>query len=141
MNATLLYRIAAVVLILFAAGHTFGVLRFKPPTNEAQAVRNVMDSVRFTVRGADVSFGDFYTGFGLAVSVYLLFTAFLSWHLGNLARAHPAALGALGWAFVALQAAIVVISWRYFSLAPALLAAVVTLCLAAATWRASASPK
>ena len=29
MTATLLYRIAAVVLIFFAAGHTVGFLKFK----------------------------------------------------------------------------------------------------------------
>jgi len=137
MNATLLYRIAAGLLVLFAAGHTFGFLRFTPPDSEALGVREAMDRVHFTVRGADFSYGGFYTGFGLTISCYLLFTAFLAWHLGALARSHAEAIGALGWAFVVLQAAMIVLSWRYFSLAPAALAAIVTVCLALAAWSTS----
>jgi len=30
IKATLLYRIASVLLLLIAAGHTFGFLRFRP---------------------------------------------------------------------------------------------------------------
>ena len=44
MNATLLYRIAAALLLLFAVLHTFGFLGFKPPTAEGLAVRDAMTS-------------------------------------------------------------------------------------------------
>jgi len=47
MNATLLYRIASVLLILFAAGHTIGFLNFTPPTAEGIAVRDAMQNVQF----------------------------------------------------------------------------------------------
>ena len=82
MNATLFYRIAAALLVSFAAGHTFGFLRFKPPTSDALAVRDAMNNVHFQVRGSDFSYGGFYRGFGLTITVYLLFSAFLAWHLG-----------------------------------------------------------
>jgi hypothetical protein len=68
LNATLLYRIAAVALALFAAGHTLGFLAFKPPTHEGLAVRDAMNQVRFEFRGAIYSSGGFYTGFGLTIS-------------------------------------------------------------------------
>jgi len=93
VNATLLYRIASVLLVLFAAGHTFGFMRFKPSTPDALAVRDAMNNVHFQVRGANFSYGGFYTGFGLTITVYLLFSAFLAWHLGGLARAHPDVVG------------------------------------------------
>jgi hypothetical protein len=134
MNATLIYRIASVLLVLFAAGHTFGFMRFKPSTPEALAVRDAMNNVHFQVRGADFSYGGFYTGFGLTITVYLLFSAFLAWHLGGLARAHPEAVGVLGWVFVAVQVAMVVLSWLYFSIAPAVLSVLIALCLAWAAW-------
>jgi len=38
MKATWLYRIAAIRLLLFATGHTIGILKFVPPTPEGQAV-------------------------------------------------------------------------------------------------------
>ncbi len=41
MSPTLLYRIAAALLLLFAAGHTLGFLAFKPPSPEGLAVRGL----------------------------------------------------------------------------------------------------
>ena len=134
MNATLMYRIASVLLVLFAAGHTFGFMSFKPSNPEALAVRDAMNNVHFQVRGADFSYGGFYTGFGLTITVYLLFCAFLAWHLGAVARVNPDAVGALGWVFVAVQVASVVLSWLYFSAAPAILSGLVAICLAWAAW-------
>ena len=91
MSATRLYRIAAVLFVLFAAAHTFGFLRFKPPTEEGMAVLNAMNTVHF----AGFSYGGFYVGFGLYVSVYMIFSAFLAWHLSNVATLYPQSIGAL----------------------------------------------
>lgn len=81
MSATLLYCIAAVLLLLFAVGHTVGFMGFKPASPEGLAVRDAMNSVRFEFKGASHSYGGFYTGFGLTVTAYLVFSAFLAWHL------------------------------------------------------------
>ena len=78
MTATLLYRISAFVLVLFAAGHTLGFLNFKAPTPEGVAVQQAMDNVRFSLAGKNLTYGDFYRGFGLSCTVYLLFGAFLA---------------------------------------------------------------
>jgi hypothetical protein len=83
MNPTLLYRIAAFVLVLFAAGHTLGFLKFKAPTPEGVAVQQAMDNVRFHLGARNYTYGDFYRGFGLFCTAYLLFGAFLAWHLGG----------------------------------------------------------
>ncbi len=128
MSATVLYRIAAIVLILFAAGHTAGFLTFKPPSAEGIAVRDAMNDVHFAVGGKAYTYGGFYKGFGLTITVYLLFSALLAWHLGGLAAAHPEAIGILGWAFFAVQIASLVLTWVYFFPVPAVFAGVVALC-------------
>jgi len=129
MTATLLYRIAAIVLALFAVGHTFGFLSFRPSSAEGLAVYVAMSSVSFDFNGAVRSYSDFYTGFGLLVTAYLLFCAFLAWHLGSLATSQPKAIGVLAWTFAAVQLANFVLSVLYFFLVPTLLSAVVLVCL------------
>ena len=134
MSATLLYRLASILLVLFAAGHTFGFLKFKAPTPEGVAVREAMEKTVFEFRGKKYSYHGFYLGFGLFITVHLLFSAFLSWHLGTLARSHPAAIGPLGWTFCAVQVAGLVLSWMFFFPATAVFSGVVALCLAGAAW-------
>ncbi len=134
MNATTLYRIAAVLLILFALGHTVGFLKFKPPTPEALAVRDAMNNVHFEVKGASLSYGGFYTGFGLFVTAYLLFSAYLAMHLAGLASRTPQAIGGLAWALFAVQIASLTLSWIYFSAAPAAFSGMVAACLGGAAW-------
>jgi hypothetical protein len=70
------------------------------------------------------------------VTVYLLFSAFLAWHLGNVARTNPQAIGALGWAFFAVQVAILVLSSIYFFTAPIVFSGLVAACAGAAAWLA-----
>jgi len=139
MNATLLYRIAAVLLLFFAVGHTVGFLTFRPPTAEGLAVRDAMNNVHFQVRSATFSYGGWYVGFGLYVTAYLLFSAFLAWHLGGLAITSPRAIGSLGWTLFGLQVVGLVLSWKYFSAAPGVFSAVVAGCLGWAAWLVSAA--
>ena len=129
MSATLLYRIAAAILVLFAAGHTLGFLSFTPPTPEGVAVREAMDSVHFTAGGSTLSYGGFYRGFGLSITVNTLFMALLAWHLGTLARTAPQTIGVVGWAFFVTQLAGLALSFRYFAAAPAALSSVVAICV------------
>jgi len=134
MTATLLYRIAAVVLLLFAAGHTFGFLKFKPPTAEGVAVRDAMDNVGFKLGSRNYTYGDFYRGFGHFCTAYLLFAAFLAWQLGALAKNSSQAIGPLGWAFFILQVASIVLSWKYFVPPPAIFSAVLSILTGWAAW-------
>ncbi|HKE47124.1 MAG TPA: hypothetical protein VKB52_03600 [Rhodanobacteraceae bacterium] len=138
MKPTLLYRIAAVLLVLFAAGHTVGFLRMVPPTAEGVAVRDAMRNVHFAMHGGSYTYAGFYDGFGLSVSAYLVFTAFLAWHLGQLAARDPRAIGALGWVFCAMQVAQLVLGLVYFFAAPVAFSALIVLCLGIAAWRVGA---
>jgi hypothetical protein len=136
MTATLLYRISAFVLVLFAAGHTLGFLKFKAPTPEGVAVQQAMDDVRFSLGAKSYTYGDFYRGFGLFCTAYLLFAAFLAWHLGAMARNNPQAIGALGWVFFGLQAIGIVLSWKYFVPPPIIFSAVLAVLTGWAAWLA-----
>ncbi len=60
MSATLLYRIAAFLFILFALGHTYGFLSLRAPSIEARAVFDAMNTVHFEVGGRSFSYGGFY---------------------------------------------------------------------------------
>jgi hypothetical protein len=127
-----LYRIAAIVLVLFAAGHTAGFLRFKPPNVAGLAVHDAMHAVHFQLDGRGYTYEDFYKGFGLFVTAEMLFAAFVAWHLG----AHPGNR-ALGWALTALQLASLVLSVMYFFPVTWIFSAVILVCVGWAAWLGS----
>ncbi len=67
MTATLLYRISAFVLVLFAAGHTLGFMKFTAPTPEGVAVQQAMDNVRFSLGGKSLTYGISIAALGCSV--------------------------------------------------------------------------
>ena len=134
MNATLLYRIASILLILFAAGHTTGFLTFKPPTAEGIAVRDAMQNVQFKVGSRTYTYDRFYKGFGLFCTAYLLFAAFLAWQLGAMARTNPQAIVSLAWVFFGLQVAGIVLSKMYFIPPPVIFSTLISICTGWAAW-------
>src|SRR5258708_18304220 len=92
MKARILYRISSVLLLLFAAGHTFG-FRQNNPEWGAHAVLGLMRSVHFDAQGFTRTYWDFFSAFGLFFSVFLLFAAVLAWRLGGLpAKTFPPVL-------------------------------------------------
>ena len=81
MRPIVWFRVTAVLFLLFAAGHTFGFLTFRPPSVEGQNVWTAMNNVRFTLGSSTYSYGNFYLGFGLIITAFQLFVAWLSWVL------------------------------------------------------------
>jgi hypothetical protein len=140
MAATWLYRIAAIIFVLFAVGHTFGFLSFRPPSPEGLAVYDSMNRVHFVVEGHSYSYGEFYRGLGLSCTVSMILSVFLCWHLGELARTNPQGIGILGWVFFLAQVAGVVLSFLYFGLPPMVLSLMVTILVGAAAWLAQRRP-
>ena len=88
MRPTLLLRIATVVNLLFAAGHTIGFLTFRPVSAEGQAARRALAAV-FTEDGSKFSYMGFYKGFGLVCTLAMLLIAGWSWWLGDLTKSTP----------------------------------------------------
>jgi hypothetical protein len=138
MKASLFYRIAAVLLLLFAAGHTFG-FRQNNPEWGADAVLGLMRSIHFNAQGFNRTYWDFFSAFGLFFSVFLLFAAILSWLLGGLPAETRARVLSIAWALAFCFVAITALSWRYAFTTPIVFSTLITLFLIAAAWR-SAQP-
>jgi hypothetical protein len=133
VKAPILYRISSVLLLLFAAAHTLE-FRQTDPEWGVESLIGSMRSVRFDVQGFSRTYWDFYIGFGLFVSVFLVFAAVLAWQLGGLAPETLARMRGPAWALVICFAAVTILSWRYFFIAPVVSAIVITVCLTAAAW-------
>jgi hypothetical protein len=97
-EASLLSNASSALLIPFAG--TSPCVMFYPPSSRVvvDTVTVAMRNVHFDVMGMSRTIWDFYFGFGLLLTLYLLFAAALSWHLGSLHTASSART--LAWAFV-----------------------------------------
>lgn len=137
MRPSILYRIASVLLVLFAVGHTVGFRQIDPTWKGVDAVVASMQAVHFDVQGFDRTYYAFYAGFGLFVTVLLLLSALLAWQLGGLSKEILAGMALLRWGFALSYAVVTFLSWKYFFVIPIVFSAVITLCLLAASWRSS----
>lgn len=133
MKASLFYRIAAVLLLLFAVGHTLG-FRQSDPTWGVDAVLASLQSIHFDVQGFNRSYWDFFVAAGFSVGVFYLFAAILAWQLGGLPVAMLALMRGTAWAFALSFAAITVVSWRYLFIVPVAFSIAITVCLTAGAW-------
>lgn len=93
-----------------------------------------MDTVRFAAGGRTYSYGGWYRGFGLTITVSMLFWAYLSWHLGEISRATPHAVGMLGWAFFAVQLVGAALALVYFGPPAMALSGLVAALVGIAAW-------
>ena len=133
MKASTFYRIAAVLLLLFAAGHTLG-FRESDPTWGVDALLTSMRSIHFDVQGFNRTYWDLFVAAGFSVGVFYLFAAILAWQLSRLPAATLVLMRGTAWAFALCFAAITVVSWRYLFILPIAFAIVITACLTAAAW-------
>ena len=139
MKASLLYRIASVLLVLFAAGHTLG-FRQNVPEWRASSVIGAMQSVHFNAQGVSRTYWDFFSAFGFITSVFLLFAAVLAWQLGTVSGGNFVPfMRQTAWALAISFAAVTAVNWRYAFTTPIVFSVLITLCLAGAAWL-SASP-
>ena len=138
MKASVLYRIAAILLLLFDVGHTLG-FRQSDPKWGVDALLASMRSIHFDVQGFSRTYWDLFVGAGFFVSVFLLFAAVLAWQLGGLSAQTLAGMRGITWAFALCFAAVTVLSWTYFFTLPIVFLTPITVCLIAAAWR-SAKP-
>ena len=136
MKVSVLYRIAAGLLLLFALGHTLG-FRQTDPKWGVDALLGAMRATHFDVQGFSRSYWDFYVGFGLFVSVFLVFAAVLAWQLGGLRREVLASMRILTWAFAGCFIAVAFLSWRFFFAVPVVFSIVITVFLISAAWLSS----
>jgi hypothetical protein len=127
------YRIAAVLLLLFAVGHTLG-FRQSDPQWGVDALLGSMRSIRFEVQGFNRTYWDFFVAGGYSTAVFFLFSAVLAWQLGGLPAATLALMRGTAWAFAVCFAAITVVSCKYLFAIPIAFSIAITLCLSTAAW-------
>jgi hypothetical protein len=133
MKASVFYRIAAVLLLLLAAGHTLG-FRQSDPQWGVDALLGSMHSIHFNVQGFNRTYWDLFLAAGFSVGVFFLFSAILAWQLGGLPAATLALMRGIAWTFALCFAAITVVSCRYLFITPIVFSIAITLCLTVAAW-------
>jgi hypothetical protein len=74
MKPSVLYRAAAVLLLLFAVGHTLGFTQSDPKWG-VDGVLAAMRSQRFDIGGFERSWWDFYLAAGLTAALFYVFAA------------------------------------------------------------------
>jgi hypothetical protein len=136
MNARFLLRIAAILSLLYFLGHSAGMPWTPSPGGESTGVVGAMKSVRFDVSGSIRTYWDFYQGFGLMVSVFLLLESVLLWLLAGLARNEPARVMPFIVAFLVANVVQLALVILFFFLPPLVLGVATTLCLGLAAWAA-----
>src|SRR5689334_4277279 len=133
MKASMFYRIAAVLLLLFAIGHTIA-FRQSDPKWGVDDLLGSMRSIHFDVQGFSRTYWDLFVAAGFSVGVFYLFAAILAWQLGRLPAPTLALMRGTAWAFALCFAAITVVSWRYLFILPIVFSIVITSCLTVAAW-------
>ena len=131
MKASIFYRIAAVLLLLFAVGHTLG-FRQSDPKWGVDSLVGSMKSVHFDVQGLNRTYWDFFVGFGLFVTVFLLLAAGIAWQLGGFPAETLARIRGITWTLALCFVAITVLSGRYFFIIPISFSAAIAVCLTVA---------
>lgn len=139
MSARLVFRIAAVLLVLFAVGHTLGFSQADPKWG-VDALLASLRSTHFDADGFRRTWWDFYQATGYIAGLFYLFAAVLAWQFGGLPGTALARLRWATWAFALCFAAITVVSWLHLFLIPIAFSAAITLALALAAWLSAKAP-
>lgn len=136
-TAMVMYRVSAVLLLLFAAAHQVGFRQADPAWNADAAVQG-MQSTHFAVNGFQRSYWSFFSGFGFFVTVLLLFSAVLCWSFANRVGLLRNMI-VVPWALAISYTVIAIMTWQYFFVAPGVFSTVVALCLVIAATGATST--
>jgi hypothetical protein len=132
--ARVLYRTAAVLIALYALGHSLSY----PWSDPAWRVDlGAMQSTRFDVLGFNRTYWDFYVGHGLFVSVLLFLAAIVAWQLGGLPEEILRLARFTAWALALCFLVLAILSWIYFFAVPIAFTSAITICLVAAASRSA----
>jgi hypothetical protein len=134
MKPSVFYRIASILLVLFAIGHTLGFRQNNPEWGVGTVI-GTMQSIHVNAQGFTRTYWDFFTAFGLFFSVFLLLAAVLAWQLGDVRRPDFGDFARrTAWTLALGFAVVTALSWRYAFTTPIVFSAVITVCLVAAAW-------
>ena len=126
MTPFILLRLASIVSLLFAAGHTLGGLQSWSPPGETQ-VLEAMRAFRFDADGVSRTYWDFYIGFGLIISVFLFAQSALLWPIAAIAKANVLGVRPIVAVLFVSAVANAALTWRFFFAVPIVLAVAIAL--------------
>jgi hypothetical protein len=129
MKPYVLLRVAAVVAFLYAVGHTIGMPWAPDKSPETMAVVQAMAAHRFDAMGAKRSMQDFYVGFGISISIFMLIQAILLWMIAAQAKVDAVRARPFIAVFLIAFVANAIISAVYFFEVPFAMATLIALCL------------
>jgi hypothetical protein len=139
LKASIFYRIAAILLLLFVIPHTLGFRQIVPEWGVASVIGS-MRSIHFDAQGFNRTYWDFFSAFGLFFSVFLLFAAVLAWQLGRVpAGTFAPFMRTTAWTLAISFAAVTALSWRYSFTTPIVFSTLITVCLVAGAWLSAKS--
>jgi hypothetical protein len=129
-----LYRIAAVLILLFDLGHSAAF-----PWSDPQwgVDTSVMRSSHFQILGFSRTYWHFYVGSGWSIGVFLLLAAVLAWQLGSVPPQSFRLVRATAWALALSFVALTVLNWLYFFTIPIVFSGLIAICLVGAAWRSA----
>jgi hypothetical protein len=135
MNMATWLRVAAVLSLFVALGHTSGGLQHWSPDGETEVLRS-MGTFRFDALGSNRSYLDFYLGFGYILSLYMFGQAALLWQSASLASLHDVRVRPLVATFLAVNVGTTALAWALLFVVPTVFSLVISICLAFA-WLAA----
>jgi hypothetical protein len=131
MKTRLFLRIAAIVSLLLAIGHSIGGTKSWSPMPDNDVFR-AMRTVRFDVGSASRTYLDFYLGVGWSRGVLLLLQAAALWQIASLFERNPGPVRRLTMTFLVANVAVALISWKLILPPPVILCSAVAAALAVA---------
>jgi len=129
MKPSLFLHIAAIVAFLYFAGHTAGAPWTPIKGPGEMAALEALKARRFAAQGSTRTYWDFYVGFGVAISGFLLVQAVALWQLASLAKRDAFRVRPIVASFIVAYVFNAIVAWKYFFPVPAVFAAVITICL------------
>jgi hypothetical protein len=133
----LAYRGAAVLILLFCAGHTVGSIAGRSPGGAADAVLVAMRDVHFDFKGSDRTFYEIFFGYELLVTFYLAGSALLALWLARADEERWRFVAPIAWGLAAAQLATAAVVWACFFIGPAVLTSLATILLVVGAVRGS----
>lgn len=122
-------RALAVILGLFALGHTAGTAAPKMTRGAGEAtVFLAMKDYRFPMFGFERSHWDFYVGFAQTISVTMLVLAVVAWQLAAIGRRHPREALPVAVTLLVGSVGLLVLSVKFFFTPPIVFSAVAVVC-------------
>jgi hypothetical protein len=139
MTAALLLRIASVLAFIHSVLHTIGGVFGKPAPGAQESTLAIMKANQFPVMGQMRSYGDFYLGFGLFVTIALFAESVVFWQLSGLIKSDAARLRPILGTFVACYLGYAAIAFAYFFPPPGIIEILIAACLGLAMLRSKSA--